>query len=1146
VKMAGPQAVAGEFVDVEGERCYVIRNVDRMPPFFVSVISNADHWLFVSSSGGLTAGRVSPDTALFPYIPVDRIHECQPHTGPRTFLRVGEQGRQVVWEPFNREHDGRFETCRNLYKSVLGNKLCFEEVNHDLALVFRYTWATSDRHGFVRLCELQNLGAESSRVELLDGLQNVLPAGTPLSVQTSSSNLVDAYKWTELDVRTGLATYALYSGISDRAEPCESLRASVVFSLGLESPTVLLSSLQLDDFRRGGQVVQEAGKRGIRGAYFVHSSLLLPSRESRRWRLVADVERTQGQVVDIVRQLADPVAAERAVAAAVATGCDELARIIGAADGFQSAAEESVTTHHYANVLFNVLRGGVFHDQYRVPVADFAASIRHFNAAVFTRHRELLQRLPAQLPAADLLAAVRRAGDPQLERLCYEYLPITFGRRHGDPSRPWNRFAIRLKDAHGEPLLSYEGNWRDIFQNWEALAFSFPEFIENVVAKFVNASTVDGYNPYRITRDGIDWEAEEPDNPWSHIGYWGDHQIIYLLKLLELSQRFHPASLGELLHRPLFGYANVPYRIRDFAEIVADPKRTVDYDHALAARIASRVAAMGADGKLVLDAEGHVYQVSLLEKLLVPLLTKLGNLVVDGGIWLNTQRPEWNDANNALVGHGVSVVTLCYLRRYVSFMQQLLAGYSESVELSAEVAEWLGGTAAALAHIRPLLGHGVLGPDQRWRSMQELGLAATRYRQSVYRDPPFSGKVTRPLAEITNLLDDTLAAIDHGIRSNRREDGTYHAYNLLDLRGNEVGVDSLYLMLEGQVAALSSGALAPEAAAELVETLFDSDIYRPDQRSFMLYPDRPLPGFLEKNRVPADQVEQIALLRRMHAARDERIITRDAAGCYRFNADFRNVGDLSVRLADLAGTYGEDVEKSRQALCDLYERVFRHREFTGRSGSMFGFEGLGCIYWHMVSKLLLALQENFFAALDGDAAQDVCQHLGALYYRVRNGIGFNKTPAEYGAFPMDPYSHTPGHGGAQQPGMTGQVKEEVLTRFGEMGVRVTGGAVRFDPRLLRACEFTAGPRVFRFLDVDGQWQSLALPESTLAFTWCQVPIVYHLRSAGRPALTITLQDGSVQAVPELSLSAELSAQLFRRTGRIRQISLELTRESLLR
>ena len=40
----------------------------------------------------------------------------------------------------------------------------------------------------------------------------------------------------------------------------------------------------------------------------------------------------------------------------------------------------------------------------------------------------------------------------------------------------------------------------------------------------------------------------------------------------------------------------------------------------------------------------------------------------------------------------------------------------------------------------------------------------------------------------------------------------------------------------------TEGVIDPQAAATLVETLFDSDIYRADQRSFMLYPDRPLPG----------------------------------------------------------------------------------------------------------------------------------------------------------------------------------------------------------------------------------------------------------------------------------------------------------------
>jgi hypothetical protein len=529
----------------------------------------------------------------------------------------------------------------------------------------------------------------------------------------------------------------------------------------------------------------------------------------------------------------------------------------------------------------------------------------------------------------------------------------------------------------------------------------------------------------------------------------------------------------------------------------------------------------------------------------VPLLAKLGNLVVDGGIWLNTQRPEWNDANNALVGHGVSMVTLYYMRRYVRFLQDLLAEEQEPVELSAEVAGWLSGTAAALAGVRPFLGGGPIAADRRWQSLEELGLAASRYRESVYRDRPFSGKVRRPPAEIAGLLDDALAVIDHSIRTNRRDNGVYNAYNLLDLRQGEVRLDPLYLMLEGQVAALSSGAIAPDAAAALVEALFDSDIYRADQRSFMLYPDRPLPGFLEKNRIPRGGVEDIVLLQRMIEAGDTSIVSRDADGWYRFNADLANACDLATRLDALVGRYGDVVEASRKPLRALYESVFRHREFTGRSGTMFGFEGLGCIYWHMVSKLLLSIQENFFAARDQGAGNETCRRIGGLYYRVRGGLGFNKTPAEYGAFPTDPYSHTPGHGGARQPGMTGQVKEEVLSRFGELGLRVAGGAVRFDPGLLRPCEFGSGARPFRFLDVHGQWQELVVPDAGLAFTWCQVPIVYRLRRSGRPELTVTLEDGTIENLPQLLLPPELSTELFRRSGGLRQIDVDIPEDTLL-
>lgn len=1136
--------VTGEFIMLGNERFYAINNVDKMSSFFISVVSNSDHWLFVSSTGGLTAGRVSPETALFPYVTVDRIHESDLHTGCKTLLRVEVDGQQSHWEPFNREQDKHYHISRNLYKNLLGNKLCFEEINHDLQLKYNYTWATSDEYGFVRQCALENLSDKNKNIELIDGFQNILPAGTPRYTQANSSNLVDAYKKTELDETSGLVFFTLYSGITDKAEPCESLKTNTAFCLGLEQSKILLSSEQLEKFRLGKVLAQETHKRGIRGAFLVNSTIELAPQDTQAWQFVTNVEQTQNQATKLRSQLAQQAVLVENIESSIATGSDELARIMASADAFQVTAEEDVALHHYANVQFNVLRGGAFDNHYQISSQDFSNTVKQFNHDVYCRHQAFFKQLPKSLALADLLLLVQREKDQQLERLCNEYLPIFFGRRHGDPSRPWNQFAIKLKDEKNNSLLTYQGNWRDIFQNWEALTFSYPSFVESVIAKFVNASTIDGYNPYRITKEGIDWEVEEPDDPWSYIGYWGDHQIIYLQKLLELSNKFHPEKLTELLRQPLFSYANVPYRIKSFNDLVKNAKDTVSYDEESAFRLEQRVLSMGADGKLILDNNNEVYQVNLLEKLIVPLLAKLGNLVVDGGIWLNTQRPEWNDANNALVGQGVSVVTLYYLRRYVSFLQALLAKETESTLMSSEVNIWLADTARALSHIRSLLNKGPITAKARFNCLRELGQASSRYRESVYLNEAFSGKVAQPIEQVKLMLDDALAAIEHTITSNERQDKLYNAYNLLSFEQENLTLSELYPMLEGQVAALSSGAFSSEKVISVLESLFASDVYREDQNTFMLYPDRELPSFLQKNCVPSDKVQAIALLTRMLAKQDDSVMLQDADGIFRFNADITNADVLTAQLEDLTSVYGDLVEVAKQPLLALYEEVFNHQEFTGRSGGMFGFEGLGCIYWHMVAKLLLAVEENFFSAIDNGEDEKTCHRLGQLYYRVRQGLGFNKTPEEYGAFPADPYSHTPKHAGAQQPGMTGQVKEEVLSRFGELGIRVQAGVVKFQTHLLRACEFLDSPAPFSYVDIDNNWQEIILPQSSLGFTWCQVPIVYQLIQSNETLLTITLDDGSEVVLTELALSAKESSNLFLRNGRIRQINVLLNKEQL--
>jgi len=1136
------QQVTGNFVTLNGERYYAINHVDNMAPFFISLISDSDHWLFISSNGGLTAGRVSPETALFPYETADKIHDNHPHTGCKTLIRKYSTNGTALWEPFNKEHQHRYNVSRNLYKTNLGHKLCFEEINHDLELTYRYFWETSDKFGFVRHCELVNNCSSEADVSVLDGFQNLLPAGTPRYTQANSSNLVDAYKWTELEPNSGLGIFSLFSGITDRAEPCESLHANTVFSLGLERTKVLLSNEQIEAFKLGQNVEQDSVVKGIRAAYLVQFESLIAANSSKSYQFVANIEQSQPQIVELLHALDTPDALMTEIQQDIAAGGDGLARKMAAADGFQSTEEETVSAHHYANVLFNVLRGGIFDDQYVILSSDYIRTIKHFNADVYEQHSAWLHQLANTISYNELLKQVDEIGCPQLQRLTMEYLPITFGRRHGDPSRPWNQFEIKLLDDEKQKILSYQGNWRDIFQNWEALTFSYPEFIESVIAKFVNASTVDGYNPYRITKQGIDWEVEEPDDPWSYIGYWGDHQIIYLQKLLELSHQFHPNKLTELLRKDVFSYANVPYRIKSFADIKQNAKSTVTYDNALADKIDEVVASKGADGKLILDQSGQVYQVNLIEKLSVALLAKLGNLILGGGIWLNTQRPEWNDANNALVGQGVSVVTLCYMRRYVEFMLQLLSNEKGQVSVSSEVAQWLQGTRATLANAEGLIASDEVNDESRFQITNQLGELAWSYRDTVYQQTGFSAKEGVEVNEIIDLLHNAKVAIDYTIAQNQRQDGLYHAYNLLSLNDDRLEVDYLYPMLEGQVAALSSGALDAPTVNNALDVLFSSDVFRPDQHTFMLYPDRQLPSFLNKNKVPSELANSNELIAALLQQDNHTIVVKDANGDCRFNGKLTNADRLQEELAALPAELQMAVERDRGEIFKIYETVFNHKAFTGRSGGMFGFEGLGSIYWHMVSKLLLAVQECYFNATDNNADADDIQRLANHYYQVRQGIGFNKTPSEYGAFPVDPYSHTPKHSGAQQPGMTGQVKEEVLTRFGELGLRVRHGQIKVQPSLLRVREFNTDAKSFTYLNINNEWQNLELEPNSLAFTWCQVPIVYRLVET-KPGLTLNTKSGQMTS-DALLIDSEMAQSLFKRDGIIESIYVDIPRDQL--
>ena len=1126
----------GEFCLIGGEKFYKLTDVDKMRPFFMSIVSSDNHWMFVSSNKGMSAGRVNSDSALFPYYTDDKITSSAEDTGSKTLFLVHDNNSSKLWEPYSDRFKGSYKITRNLYKNNIGGKLIFEEINHDLDLTFLESWSFSNSLGIVKTSEVRNNSNEEQSIHVVDGIQNIIPANVSEMLQSVRSNLADAYKINEL-VDNNIGVFSLSARIVDRAIPSESLRASTVWSTGIEPQQILLSSRQLENFRRGAGLDKEESVRAEKGAYFVSASLDLKPNETKTWHIVAEVEQSSNDLEKLRHTLATVKDLDAEIRQDIMANNHELLENIAKSDGLQKSNDDLVATRHLNNVVFNIMRGGFFKDDYLVDKTDFLKSVEQSNKQVYDHHVVFLTNLPANPTISELKELVAETNDLNLIRLTTEYLPLSFSRRHGDPSRPWNRFNIITRDEEGNALKYYEGNWRDIFQNWEALALSYPEYLENMLIKFLNASTIDGYNPYRISSNGIDWEVVEPDDPWSYIGYWGDHQLIYFLKLAELYEKYYPGKLLDLLSKNIGVYANVPYKLKPFKDILANPQDTIDFDFDLAEAIDQVVEKTGSDGKLIFKEEGTLLQANIMEKILVSVLAKVSNFIPDAGIWMNTQRPEWNDANNALVGNGVSMVTLYQLRRYLKFLEGILSNTeTNDFEINAPVADLLNNLSKVFA-ANKTVSSGSLNPQERYEFVVRLGEIGEDYRTSAYKNFAGTGLKAVSSEEITSFAQMVCSALDQTIKANKREDGLYHAYNIISFKDSEAIVDHLEPMLEGQVNILASGYLDSTETLDLLTALPASSLYRADQDSYLLYPDKQRATFVERNNISDELLQPSKLVRQLREDKIGTLVQFDVNGRAHFKADIHNAEELGKVLDRLAENpaYKAMVAEDRDLLLEVHEKVFNHKEFTGRSGTFYGYEGLGSIYWHMVSKLVESVGE--IVEKQKARGDESYETLVKKFHKLKDGIGVHKTPTNYGAIPTDPYSHTPGNKGVQQPGMTGQVKEDILSRYHELGMKVTNGEINFSGGFFTPAEYLNEDSQFDYFDLDGTWKSLDLRKGSLAFTCCQVPIVYEPGDSEQ--ILVAYKDGSEESISGTSLSSEVSKSLFSRAGKIKSVRVQL-------
>jgi len=110
--------VKGDFINIDDETFYKISNFDKMSPFLISIVSATDHWMYISSKGGISAGRKNSDNALFPYTNDDTLHDIHEITGSKTIIKILGNKKLYLWEPFSENYSGIYSLTKNFYKNI--------------------------------------------------------------------------------------------------------------------------------------------------------------------------------------------------------------------------------------------------------------------------------------------------------------------------------------------------------------------------------------------------------------------------------------------------------------------------------------------------------------------------------------------------------------------------------------------------------------------------------------------------------------------------------------------------------------------------------------------------------------------------------------------------------------------------------------------------------------------------------------------------------------------------------------------------------------------------------------------------------------------------------------------------------------------
>ena len=132
--------------------------------------------------------------------------------------------------------------------------------------------------------------------------------------------------------------------------------------------------------------------------------------------MVANVNQGPSQVVEIAEILKHNNDVMHKVNEDIELGTQRLNNLVSASDGFQLTADKKRNARHYSNTLFNIMRGGIFDENYTIEKKDFVTYLELANRSVYRENEALLENFPNAFTLLELREVAHQNKDKNLQK----------------------------------------------------------------------------------------------------------------------------------------------------------------------------------------------------------------------------------------------------------------------------------------------------------------------------------------------------------------------------------------------------------------------------------------------------------------------------------------------------------------------------------------------------------------------------------------------------------------------------------------------------------------------------------------------------------------------------------------------------------